>query len=213
MQTRPGHRRLQRLGDPGVILATVEARVHYAARECHIHVLGIVWAHMADHRMLMNLTAITDQGLLRLYVNVLETLREREMVRSKNNPVADFAEGLCAKALKLKLAAKSTAGYDGIDADGHGIEVKARVSPENISRQLSAIRSIDSQHFDYLAAILFKADFSVMTGCLIPHAVIKEYGKHNKHSNSHRFLLRDSVWALPGVRDITEELKAAERPA
>jgi hypothetical protein len=56
---------------------------------------------------------------------------------------------------------------------------------------------------------LFNADFTVMKGCLIPHEVISEYGKHNQHSNSHRFLLRDSVWSLPDVRDITEELTDA----
>jgi hypothetical protein len=30
------------------------------------------------------------------------------------------------------------------------------------------------------------------------------------HVNSHRFLLRDSVWALPGVTDITAALKCLE---
>jgi hypothetical protein len=50
-----------------------------------------------------------------------------------------------------------------------------------------------------------------MKGCLIPYAVIKVHGKHNEHANSHRFLLRDSVWALRGVGDITGALKKAER--
>jgi hypothetical protein len=49
-----------------------------------------------------------------------------------------------------------------------------------------------------------------MKGCLIPYAVVKVHGKHVEHSNSHRFLLRDAVWLLPGVQDITEALKKAE---
>jgi hypothetical protein len=51
-----------------------------------------------------------------------------------------------------------------------------------------------------------------MKGCLIPYSVIKEQGNHNEHSNSRRFLLCDAVWVLPGVFDITEELKTAQCP-
>lgn len=159
-------------------------------------------------------TALTDQELLRLYVDVLETLRVRGVVLSKNNPLADFAEVLCAEALNLTLAAiATTPGCDGIDPSGLKIEVKARhIAAHNPSRQLSAIRGIDRQHFDNLAGVLFNADLTVMMACLIPYAVIKKHVRHNKHTNSHRFLLRDSVWSLPGVRDITKALKAAERP-
>jgi hypothetical protein len=157
---------------------------------------------------------LTDRELLVLYGRVLDKLRERGTTRSANNPVADYAEGLCAKALNLTLAAKVMTGYDGIDPSGNKIEIKARrITKENGSRQLSAIRGIGDQHFEYLAGVLFNADFSVFKGCLIPHAVIKEHGTHNQHSNSHRFLLRDSVWLIPGVQDITEALKKAERPA
>ena len=161
----------------------------------------------------MNLDALTDRELLVLYANVLNTLRARGTTRSANNPVADYAEGLCKRALNLTLLGKSSTGYDATDSDGNRIEVKARrITMENRSRQLSAIRGIDKHHFDFLAGVLFNADFSVMKGCLIPYDVIKEHGKHNIHSNSHRFLLRDSVWSISGVIDISEKLKAAVQP-
>jgi hypothetical protein len=154
---------------------------------------------------------LTNRELLVLYGRVLDTLRARGTTRSANNPVADYAEGMCAMALNLKLADKSATGYDGTDPGGHKIEVKARrITKENGSRQLSAIRGIDKQHFDYLAGVLFNADFSVMKGCLIPYSVVQQHGTNSEHTNSHRFLLRDSVWSLPGVRDITERLKVVE---
>jgi hypothetical protein len=160
-----------------------------------------------------NPDALTDRELLGVYGRVLDTLRSRGTTRSANNPVADYAEGLCAKALNLTLAAKVATGYDGIDPSGNKIEVKARrLTEQNASRQLSAIRGIANRHFDYLAGVLFKADFSVMKGCLIPYAIVKKHGKHNVHSNSHRFLLSDAVWFLSGVQDITEPLKKAEQP-
>jgi hypothetical protein len=79
--------------------------------------------------------------------------------------------------------------------------------------KLSAVPEIDRHHFDYLAAVLFNADISVLKGCLIPYGVLQLYATHTEHTNSHRFLSRDVVWSLPGVQDITEALKAAERLA
>jgi hypothetical protein len=155
---------------------------------------------------------LTDRELLVLYGQILDTLRARGTTRSANNPVADYAERLCERALKLTLAPKSTTGYDGTDPEGHKIEIKARrITKENGSRQLSAIRGIHDHHFAFLAGVLFNADFSVMKGCLIPYDVVKQHGKHTAHTNSHRFLLRDSVWSLPGVQDITGALQAVER--
>lgn len=58
-------------------------------------------------------------------------------------------------ALKLKLANKSATRYDGTDPLGKKIEVNARrITNENGSRQLSAIRGIGDQHLDYLAGVL-----------------------------------------------------------
>jgi hypothetical protein len=105
--------------------------------------------------------------------------------------------------LQLTLANKSTTGYACIGPSGHKIEVKARrITKENGSMQLSAIRGVNDQHFDYVASVLFNADFSVFKGCLSPYAVIKEHGKHNQHANSHRFLLRDSCGRSPACETL-----------
>lgn len=159
----------------------------------------------------MKIDRLTDRQLFALYGQVLEALRTRGIIRSANNPVADLAEGLCKRALRLDLARKSTTGYDGKDPSGRRIEIKARrITRENGSRQLSAIRGMGDRHFDFLAGILFKADFSVWKACLIPHKTVKAHATFDKHTNSHRLLLRDSVWSLPGVKDITALLKKAE---
>ena len=162
----------------------------------------------------LSIDTFTDRELLELYGHVLDTLRVRGTIRSTNNPVADYAEGLCKQALNLTLADKNTTGYDGIDPLGRKIEIKARrISKENRSRQMSAIRGIEHNHFDYLAGVLFNADFSVLKGCLIPYEVVRQNSTHTAHTNSHRFLLRDAVWQLPGVQNITDQLKAAQRMA
>ena len=90
--------------------------------------------------------ALTDRKLLVLYRQVLDTLRARGTIRSSNNPVADYAEGLCQRALNLTLAPKNATGYDGTNPTGHKIEIKARrITKENGSRQPSAIRGSDDQ--------------------------------------------------------------------
>ena len=160
---------------------------------------------------MINLTSPSNRELLKLYTELLTELRSRGIVRTSNGPGADVAEGLVAKALSLTLNAASTAGYDGIDPNGRKIEVKCRrLTRHNDSRQLSAIRNLESAHFDFLAGVLFNEDFSVMKAALIPFQVVKDQAVFVKHTNGWKFVLRDSIWTLPGVEDITSRLKAAE---
>lgn len=148
--------------------------------------------------------------LLRQYAETIDALRLTGVVRSKNNPVADYAEWLVAHALGLTLVAKSSKGHDAVDADGRRYEVKARrVTGDNGSRQLSAIRRLDECHFDWLVGVLFAKDFSVMRAAKIPRSVVCEHVTLSKHTNASKFILRDQVWSLAGVEDLTDVIRAA----
>lgn len=161
---------------------------------------------------MVNIKKLTDRQLLELYCNLMEELRVRSIVRSANGPGADYAEGLVAKAFKLKLNAASTAGYDGITPQGDKVEVKCRrLTPHNKSRQLSAIRGLEKKHFDFVAGILFNHDFTVLRAALIPYRIVKSHSSYVQKTNSWKFLLRDSVWTLPGVEDITVRVKDAQQ--
>lgn len=153
----------------------------------------------------------TAAQLLALFADVLGELRQRGIARSANNPVGDYAEHLVAKALGLELSSNSTAGYDATDAaDGTRYQVKGRrLTGSNPSRQLSAIRNLPDRHFDYLAGVLFAADFSVARACLIPVDVVEREATYVAHTNSWRLMLRDGLWSQEGVRDITEAVRAA----
>jgi hypothetical protein len=157
------------------------------------------------------LKLLSNRNLLKLYTELMAELRTRGIVRSSNGPGADVAEGIVAKALSLTLNAASTAGYDGIDPHGKKVEVKCRrLTRHNKSRQLSAIRNLESAHFDFLAGVLFNEDFSVMKAALIPFQVVKDHSVFVKHTNGWKFVLRDSIWGLHGVEDITERLLLVE---
>jgi hypothetical protein len=56
--------------------------------------------------------------------------------------------------------------------------------------------------------VLFNEDYSVLRAALIPHAVAVAHASFVERTNSHRFLLRDEVWNVHGVRDVTLQLQS-----
>jgi hypothetical protein len=147
--------------------------------------------------------------LLQHHAAVIEELRARGIIRSKNNPIGDFAETLFSRTFGWTLAPPSVRSYDATDETGWRFQIKARrITPGNSSRQLGAIRNLPDRGFDVLAGVLFAADFSVLRAALIPHAVIEPRSRLSRHVNAWLFHLRDDVWTLDGVQDVTEQVRA-----
>jgi hypothetical protein len=149
--------------------------------------------------------------LLKLHCEILDELRSRDIVRSSNNPVSDYAELLFCKAFSWTRKNNSSIGYDACDANGLRYQIKGRrITPQNRSRQLSAIRGLPNDPFDHLAGVLFDAQLHVTRAAIVPLEVIKKLATHQSHTNSWRFLLRDIVWDKPGVIDVTDKIQIAE---
>jgi len=158
----------------------------------------------------MDLGKLTDRQLLDLYCDLMAQLRDRGVVRSSNNPVADYAETLIAKALSAKLENNSKAGYDAVDANGARYQIKGRrLTPQNKSTQLSSMRRLETEPFDYLAAVMFDSRFNVEYAALIPRSVVSALCRYVPHTNSHAFHFRKSVLDAEGVRDISAEVRSA----
>jgi len=150
--------------------------------------------------------------LFGFYDLVLEELQRRGVIRSKNNPCADYAELLVIKALGLDGERKSTKGYDASDVRRKRYEIKSRrIMPDNKSRQLSFIRGLnkENQPFDYLVGVLFNRDFSVFRACLIPVETVMQLATYRERENAWRLLLVDEIWERSEVRDLTESVRAA----
>ena len=159
----------------------------------------------------IDLSSLDVRSLLRLYCSIGKELIDRKVTRSTNNPAADYAECLFASALALTLAGQSAKGYDAIDASGQRFQIKGRrPTIANPSRQLSVIRNLDTKPFDYLAGVLFAPDFAVMRAAVIPHDVVIARSKYRAHVNGWLFHLEDHIWKVDGVRDVSEEICAAE---
>jgi hypothetical protein len=153
----------------------------------------------------------TDAELLALYADILDELQVRKVVHSTNNPVANYAEKLAQNALSLTPMPESTKGYDAVDSEGLRYEIKGRrPTLKNPSRQLSMLRELRKQHFDYLIGIIFNEDFTIMKGCVIPHKIILEKSRFTNHANAHIFSLTDDIWDINGVKDITSQLREVQ---
>lgn len=153
------------------------------------------------------LTSLSVLELLSLHSEILTELRSREVIRTKNNPVGDYAEWLVSKALGMTLLSNSSAGADAIDSDGLKVQIKARrVTPDNPSRQLSALRNYEAADFDYLIAVIFDEAYNVLDGYKIPHEVIRDYARHSDHVNAHIINLKGAILSDPRVISIKENL-------
>jgi len=154
-------------------------------------------------------SVFNQQELLTNYALLLEELRSRGIVHSSNNPIGDYAETLVSRSLDLELVGGSTAGYDAIDKKSKiRYQIKGRrVTVQNSSTQLSAIRNIDDDPFDILAAVLFNADFSIRYAALIPIEVVKELARFSTHTNSSIFMFKPSVLMDDRVQNISSRLK------
>ena len=159
-----------------------------------------------------DLRELSPLALLSLHAAAARELRRRQVIRSSNNPVGDYAEYLVAEAFDLELTPKSTTGHDATARDGLRYEVKARrITGAVGSRQLSAIRKLDEQNFDVLVGVLFDEDYGVHRACVMPHGVVLECASFQEHTNAWILHLRDEVWSLAGVHDVTTRLVRAQR--
>ena len=128
-----------------------------------------------------------------------------------NQPLGDYAELLFARAFEWRLENNSSSGHDATDsATGLRYQIKSRrITVHNGSRQLSFLRRLPERTFDFLAGVLFNADYSILRAAIVPHALLEPRCRFSKHANGWLFKLDESVWSLPDVRDVTNELKAA----
>lgn len=152
-------------------------------------------------------TGQSNLELLRLHARIIDELRRRDVLRSKNSPVGDYAEWLVATTFGWQLQPKSAAGYDAVDSNGIKYQIKARrITPDNKSRQLSAIRNLEAEAFDYVIGVLFDREFTVAGAYRIPHGVVLACAKYKPHTNAHVLHLQGSLLQHPEVHDLTAQL-------
>ena len=70
--------------------------------------------------MNQDLARLSVSELMRLFADVMEELKKKDVVRTRNNPVGDYAEWLTRQAFSLTRAPNSNKGFDGVDLGSDG---------------------------------------------------------------------------------------------
>ncbi len=155
-----------------------------------------------------SLTDFQVLDLLRQYSDILNELHDRGIVRTGNNPAADYAEYLIATALSLIPAPTSTKGYDATDKNGIKYQVKARrLTRRSKPTRFGVIRRLDEDNFDYLGAILFEEDFSVSRAMIFPLDYVQQKAFWQAHVNGWILQISDNLWDPTEGTDITDKLR------
>ncbi len=159
----------------------------------------------------LSLATYSVMDLLVLHARIIEELRKRQILRTVNNPVADYAELLACRAFGLLPAANSEKGYDAKDEKGTRYQIKARrIANGSKPTRFGVIRKLEENHFDFLLAIVFTHDFKVEKAALLSPSVIKERAFFQEHVNGWVLRLCDALWSHTSVIDVTRQLQEAQ---
>ena len=120
--------------------------------------------------------------LLDTYSGILDELRNRSLIRTKNAPVGDLAEYAASIAYAGTLERNSAKSYDLLAGDGRRVQVKVRnvVPSTSPSQTFSAIRS---DGYDVCLFVLV-TDNSVTLAKEWSTEDVKMYGRFQAHTNS-----------------------------
>lgn len=161
----------------------------------------------------MDYTSLTESGLLQMHSGIIEELRRRGVMRTDNNPIGDYTEWLVCDCLGLVIQPNSRASYDGIDSEGIRYQIKGRRSASpNKNVQLSVIRNLDKNGFDFLIAVVFNTDYTIRFAAKVPRETVSEIATYRQHVNGHVPIICENILEREGVANITDLLTTAMQP-
>ena len=141
---------------------------------------------------------LTDDELAKAWARCMRAMRKRDLTRTANTPVGDYAERIACDRLSLQRMGFSEKSVDALGPDGTRYQIKGRRITENRSRQLGAIRDIGSEPFDVLLALFFDEDLDLIETWSIPCEVVQE-AAYVERTNSTRFVLTKAIEKDPRV--------------
>jgi hypothetical protein len=142
----------------------------------------------------------TTRELLADWAAVMRELREREVVRTNNNPVGDIAELVVAAHYEGERGSFSQAGWDVKGPDGERIQVKAmRRTPTNNRTVLSPIRDSD---YDSVVVVIFNEDFQVTEGLRLSRELVEDLFPVKSYQNGRIISVTQKLRANPEVETV-----------
>jgi hypothetical protein len=148
----------------------------------------------------INLSELPTRELLALWAQTLRELRDREVVRTFNNPIGDIAEALVALHYGGERGSFSQASWDVKTRDGELLEVKAlRRTGAKTRRNLSPVRS---DGYDAVIVVIFTEDLRVDEAIRVPREAVNELFAWNAHVAGRIITVTKKLLAHPKVKSI-----------
>jgi hypothetical protein len=143
---------------------------------------------------------VSVRELLALWAGALRELRERGVVRTFNNPIADIAEELVAIHYGGERGSFSQKTWD-VRVGDEFLQVKAlRDTGKRTRRNLSPIRSDDG--YAAVIVVIFTEDLRVAEAIRIPRELVNKMFAHRSHVNGRIVRLSRRLLAHPAVETI-----------
>lgn len=150
-------------------------------------------------------------AILRRYTSIKDELTALGVLRT-GNIVGEYGEWLFARAFGWRLTPPSERSHDAVDDAGLRYQIKAR---QDVGRggahQLGIIRDMVDDGWTAIAAVIFERDFAVRLAVIAPREVVAERVVFSGHQRGHILRLDQGVIGDARVRDVTRELRAAQR--
>ena len=147
-----------------------------------------------------------ERELLVAHESILAELRRREVVRTNDAPLGQWAEWLAREVLSGTLEPNSKKGFDLVTPEGRKVQVKARLvrdEKKRSERLLSVFRSFD---FDDCLVLLFDEKYEVRKAVLLAAKVVAERARMSKHVNGHLLFATDAILQLG--KDVKDQFLA-----
>ncbi|MGO9903647.1 MAG: hypothetical protein ACLP0J_29180 [Solirubrobacteraceae bacterium] len=140
---------------------------------------------------------MSTRELLAAWAAILSELRNRDVVRTFNNPIGDIAEALVAAHYGGERGSFSQKAWD-VRTATELLQVKAvrRVEPGRLGN-LSPVRS--DEGYDAVIGVIFTEDLRVERAIRIPRQTIIDLCPHNPHVNGRPIRLMDRLMSHPSV--------------
>ncbi len=154
----------------------------------------------------IDLSNMSTRELLALWAQSLRELRDREVVRTFNNPIGDIAEAVVAMHYSGERGSFSQASWDVRTRDGELLQVKAlRRTGAKTRRNLSPVRS---DGYDAVIVVIFTEDLRVEQALRIPRSVVNELFAWNGHIAGRIITMTRKLLDHPEVTsiDVSDEL-------
>jgi hypothetical protein len=129
---------------------------------------------------------LSDSELLQLWTRVMSDLRDREVIRSSNNPVGDYCELLVAAHFGVTPIGGSNKGYDLIRSRHVRVQVKGRrVTPSQRVGHWSVMHQLVEHGFDEIVAVVLNDDFSVREAWTMPWETANRLKRWNEANQGY----------------------------